>query len=630
MCGIAGILYSNNSDADSAKMAAIGMRDALYHRGPDDAGFWMDDSNGVVITHRRLSILELTPAGHQPMVSPSERFVISFNGEIYNHLELRQKLARSSWRGGSDTETILACIEEWGLITTVKRCVGMFALALWDREERRLALARDRLGEKPLYYGWQGTTFVFASELKAIKRHPQFLAKINTKTIPAFLRLGYIPGPESIWEGIYKLEPGCVAWIRPVPACGSARIESYWSLKEVVAVGQQQPFNGSRREAIDALESHLGVAVRQQMISDVPLGVFLSGGIDSSIVAALMQKASSAPINTFSIGFEAASHNEAPHAKRIAEYLGTRHHEYYVSAREALTAIPDLAEIYDEPFADSSQIPTLLLSRNTARSVKVALTGDGGDELFAGYGRYFHIARQFSNLSRIPPPARQAAAMLVNGLRSIAPQSAYLNKLGAVLAEERLEAIYKFYQSQNQLRLTSLDEGYDPYFSQSSAWPPVNDYVSWMMCADVKTYLPDDLLVKVDRAAMSASLETRAPFLSHELYEFCWSLPPAYKYHDGASKSLLKDVLRRHLPVELFERPKMGFAIPVAKWLRADLLEYAETHLSRAALSSSGFLNADRIGVIWRQHKEGKRDFSATLWNVLTLVSWMEKNRAVN
>jgi asparagine synthase (glutamine-hydrolysing) len=628
MCGIAGFLCPHSFDPDSAKTAAIWMRDALVHRGPDDAGLWMDGSNSVVMMHRRLSIQELSSAGHQPMVSPTGRFVICFNGEIYNHLELRQQLTRSAWRGGSDTETILACIEEWGLITTLKRCVGMFALALWDREEQRLALARDRLGEKPLYYGWQGQNFVFASELKAIKRHPQFLAKVNFKTIPAFLKLGYIPGPESIWEGIYKLEPGCVAWIHPLSGRGSARTESYWSLKEVVAAGQQQPFSGSRLEAIDAVESHLGTAVRQQMISDVPLGVFLSGGIDSSIVTALMQQASSAPINTFSIGFEAESHNEAPHAKRIAEYLGTRHHEYYVSARDAQAVIPDLAEIYDEPFADSSQIPTLLLSRNTARSVKVALTGDGGDELFAGYGRYFHIARQFKRLSLIPPPARKGAAMLVNGLRSLAPQSEPMNKLSAVLAEKRLEAMYRFYQSKNQLKLTSIDEAYDPYFLQSSAWPPVSDYVSWMMCADVKTYLPDDLLVKVDRAAMSASLETRAPFLSHELYEFCWSLPPAYKFHAGASKSLLKDVLRRHLPAELFERPKMGFAVPIAKWLRSDLREYAEAHLSRAALTSTGFLDADRIGGIWCQHKEGKRDLSATLWNVITLVSWMEKNRA--
>ena len=626
MCGIAGFLSPYHVDPHTAKTAAVGMRDALFHRGPDDSGVWIDAKNGVAMTHRRLSILELSSAGHQPMLSPSGRFVICFNGEIYNHLSLRQQLNSSAWRGGSDTETVLACIEAWGLTTTLKRCVGMFALALWDQDERCLALARDRLGEKPLYYGWQDQTFVFASELKAIRRHPQFLGKINHKTIPAFLKLGYIPGPESIWEGIYKLEPGHIAWIRPDPsAC--PRAESYWSFTDVVRAGRQQPFIGSYHDATDALESHLTSAVRQQMISDVPLGVFLSGGIDSSIVTALMQRFSSTPINTFSIGFDIESHNEAPHAKRIAEYLGTHHHEYYLSASDIQAVIPDLPEIYDEPFADSSQIPTLLLSKNTAKSVKVALTGDGGDELFAGYARYFHIARQFNRLSNIPRSVRQAGAMLVNGLRSLTSQVEHLNKLGDLLTEERLEGMYRFYQSKSQLKLTSIEEVYNPYFSQSSTWPLVDDYVSWMMCADVKTYLPDDLLVKVDRAAMSASLETRAPFLSHELYAFCWSLPPSYKYRHGASKALLKDVLTRHLPTALFERPKRGFAIPIAKWLRADLREYADAHLNQTVLRSTGFLNADRIGGLWRQHQEGRRDASATLWNVLTLISWMKRNR---
>jgi asparagine synthase (glutamine-hydrolysing) len=629
MCGITGFFSPTGFEFADAKVTLACMRDRLLHRGPDDAGSWLDAEAGIALGHRRLSILDTSLAGHQPMISDSGRYVLVFNGEIYNHRVIRRQLESLgpvAWRGHSDTETLLTAVERWGLVRTLKTSVGMFALALWDRQERLLAIARDRFGEKPLYYGWLGQTFVFASEIKAIKCYPEFQAKINLKTIPAFLSLGYIPGPESIWEGIYKLEPGHITWIYPERDRWSAKKESYWSLKEVFLSGQQNPFSGSRLEATDALEFKLMAAVQQQMISDVPLGVLLSGGIDSSIVTALAQSGSSAQINTFSIGFEAASHNEAHHAKRIAGYLGTRHHEYYVSARDAQTVIPDLADIYDEPFADSSQIPTLLLSRKTASCVKVVLTGDGGDELFAGYSRYFHIAKQYDLFKSIPITARKGVAMLIRKLRLLAPHSQRLRKLTSVLAAQPLESMYRVYQSMNHVTLTTIDDDYAPYFMNHAHWPEVDDYISWMMCADTKTYLPDDLLVKLDRASMSASLEARAPFLSHEIYEFCWSLPPSLKYHDGASKLLLKDVLRRHLPTELFDRPKMGFAIPIAQWLREDLQEYANTYLNWATLTSTGFLDASVITGMWQQHQRGESDFSATLWNIIILVSWMDRN----
>jgi asparagine synthase (glutamine-hydrolysing) len=627
MCGIAGFLCPHNFDPDSAKTVAISMRDALVHRGPDDAGLWMDVSNGVVMTHRRLSILDLSSAGHQPMVSPTGRFVICFNGEIYNHLDLRRQLARSAWSGGSDTETIMACIEEWGLITTLKRCVGMFALALWDREERRLALSRDRLGEKPLYYGWQGKTFLFASELKAIKRHPDFLPEINRKVIPRFLKLGYIPGPESIWKGIYKLEPGCVVWINTDNSERSIEREKYWSLSEVIASGRRHPFQGNLVDATDELEERLLTATQQQMISDVPLGVFLSGGIDSSIIAAMMQKCSTSAINTFSIGFEAESHNEAPYAKQIANHLGTNHDEFYVSSSDVQGLLANLVELYDEPFADSSQIPTVLLAQHAAKKVKVALTGDGGDELFAGYSRYFHIQKHFDLINRTPATARKIMSMLTRFASRHFNNNDTLTKFHLLISAEPVESIYGIYQSKTHIPLTNISENYNPYYADIAMWPEPNNYIEWMMAADINTYLPDDLLVKVDRAAMGSSLETRAPFLNHELYQFCWSLPSSFKYNNNSSKHMLKKLLENYIPKSLFDRPKKGFSIPIGNWLRSDLNEFASSHLEERSLKSAEFFNIKRISELWVSHKNGARDHSATLWHIIILAAWLQKNR---
>lgn len=629
MCGIVGVFnpygFGNiDIEADITKM-----RDTLIHRGPDDAGIWIDLEAGIALGHRRLAILELTQAGHQPMLSRTGRYLIVFNGEIYNHLVIRNQLPVRQWKGLSDTETLLAGIEIWGLTETLKKCSGMFSIALWDRQHKTLSLARDRLGEKPLYFGWQGSSLVFASELKAFRLFCGFKGELNEGAIISFLQTSYISAPETIWKGIFKLLPGSVIRFSEKDISCIPDVELYWSLKDVVKSGIDNPFLGDDAAAIDALDKHLSSSVKEQMISDVSLGAFLSGGIDSSLIVALMQKSSTKKINTFSIGFDVKNYNEAPYAKKIAEYLGTSHTEYYVTAKDAQAIIPTLSSVYDEPFADSSQIPTILLTRLARTSVTVALTGEGGDELFAGYSRYAHINEHYMRLKNIPRPVLKFLSMCSKTMLNRSGSVGALRKLERILDSNPIEAMYSVYQMQTQLGLSSINsEIFRSYYLDQQRWPQSNDYISWMMCADIMTYLPDDLMVKIDRAAMYSSMETRAPFLSHELYDFCWSLPFLFKKRAGVSKWLLREVLKKYMPSHLFERKKMGFALPIGGWLMTDLRDWADSFLNKDSLREIAVLDADNVMSAWSMHKAGKKDMSATIWNILMLQSWFYNNKS--
>lgn len=647
MCGLAG----GWSPADFAALDAAlpAMSGALRHRGPDADGSWTDPEAGIALGHRRLAILDLSPAGQQPMRSASGRWVIAFNGEIYNHLELRGALQAGglapAWRGHSDTETLLAGFEAWGVAGTVKRATGMFAFAVWDRAQRELTLARDRMGEKPLYYGWQGSgesaCFLFGSELSALKRHPAFCAPIDRGALALYMRHGYVPAPYSIHAGIHKLEPGHL--LRIGASQREPRLERYWSLEQVAASGQADPFAGSDAEAADALESLLRAAIGRQMLSDVPLGAFLSGGIDSSTVVALMQAQSSAPVRTFSIGFHEAGYNEAEHAKAVAAHLGTAHTELYMRPEQALEVIPRLPSIYSEPFADSSQIPTYLVSALARRDVTVALSGDSGDELFGGYNRYVLANRMWGGVSRIPAPLRRLAAAAmrtpsvdawnagVRPVRGLLPGALRLANLGdkihkaaGVLDVRTLDALY--------LGLVShwpdgMVPGASPHpTALDAAMPGLAglDGIHRMMALDALTYLPGDILAKVDRAAMAVSLETRVPFLDHAVVEFAWRLPLAMKLRDGQGKWLLRQVLHRHVPRALLERPKMGFGVPIDTWLRGPLRDWAEALLDEATLRTQGFFDPGPIRARWHEHLSGKRNWQHHLWDVLMFQAWLD------
>jgi len=657
MCGIAGI-FSKSASWDLAKTIKC-MANSLLHRGPDDAGVWVDEAAGIALGHRRLSILDLSPAGHQPMLSISGRYVIVFNGEIYNHMELRLDLEKippglhsSSenivWCGHSDTETLLAGFETWGIEATLKKTVGMFAIALWDREERVLTLARDRIGEKPLYYGWQGDTFLFGSELKALKAHPDFLAEIDRDAICLYLRHCAIPAPYSIYKGIKKLLPGTFLQLslgRDVDNLRALNPKKYWCLAEVVAQGVAAPFVGSDMDAIAVLDSQLKQSVGLQMMADVPLGAFLSGGVDSSTVVALMQAQSIRRVKTFSIGFDEQDYNEANYAKAVAQHLGTEHTELYVSSAEAMQVIPMLGRIYDEPFADSSQIPTFLVSQMARQHVTVSLSGDAGDELFCGYNRYA-LADIWGRIEKVPFGVRRMAGHLV---KSVAPSTwdAFF-KLTANFAtlpvnmSEKLEKL--------ATRLVSVDGVNALYYSLVSEIDNpeqvligAKEPATWltevgmnssfvdpklhMMFMDAMTYLPDDILVKVDRAAMANSLETRVPLLDHRVIEMAWSLPMTMKVRDGKSKWILRQVLYQYVPKQLIERPKAGFAIPLGDWLRGPLRDWVEALLDESRLQQEGFFNAEYIRTAWQVHLEGKRNNSTFLWNILMFQVWLEENR---
>jgi len=626
------------------------MATAILHRGPDDAGVWVDAHAGIALAHRRLSILDLSPAGHQPMCSSSGRFVTAFNGEIYNHSELRTELEAlgraPSWRGHSDTETLLAGFEVWGIEATLKKSIGMFAIALWDKQTHLLTLARDRMGEKPLYFGWQGSgehrSFLFGSELKALKQHPAFAAPIDRDALCLLLRHNYIPAPYSIYQGISKLEPGCLLTVSLEQL--EPKIGKYWNTLEVASAGIKDQFTGSANEAVDALERIAKDAVRQQMMADVPLGAFLSGGIDSSTVVALMQAQSARPVKTFTIGFNEEGYNEAQHAKVVARHLGTEHTELYVTSQQAMDVIPRLPSLYCEPFADSSQIPTFLVSQLARQHVTVSLSGDAGDELFCGYNRYQITKDLWSKISLAPSPLRALAA---KGITSIAPKqwdriarfipgsSQYvsvgdkLHKGAGVLASHIVDELYLGMVSHLRDPSTWVIGGKEPLTRLTGEHAALNglDPVERMMALDAVSYLPDDILVKVDRAAMGVSLESRVPFLDHRIVEFAWSLPLEYKLRDGQTKWPLRQVLYRYVPRELIDRPKMGFGIPLHDWLRGPLREWAEELLGEERLRREGFFHPEPIRQKWVEHLSGQRNWAALLWNVLMFQAWLENEQ---
>ncbi len=643
MCGFAGFLGGISIDAKSDEDVLMSMSRRILHRGPDDGGVWCDTEARIGLGHRRLSIVDLSPAGHQPMVSGGSRYVIAYNGEIYNHLDLRKQLGDVAWRGHSDTETLLAGFDAWGIQHTVERCIGMFAFAVWDRETRTLTLARDRLGEKPLYYGWQGTgnqrVFLFASELKALRAHPSFTAEIDRGALSLLLRHAYVPAPYSIYQGISKLEPGCLLTIsmrQPVPC-----IQTYWSAVSVARAGRSAPFAGSPDEAVNELERLAKDAVARQMMADVPLGAFLSGGIDSSTVVALMQAQSSKPVKTFTIGFREQGYNEAEYAKAVAKHLGTEHTELYITPEQAMAVIPHLPALYDEPFADSSQIPTYLVSQLARQHVTVSLSGDAGDELFAGYNRYQITSSMWRKLALMPIPLRAAIASGITTLSPAAwdrlsgciPGAARhatfgdkLHKGAGVLSSRTVDELYLGLVSQIQNPAEWVINGQEPPTNLTGLRPQLGGLtgVERMMALDAVSYLPDDILCKVDRAAMGVSLETRVPFLDHRLFEFAWRLPLDFKLRDAQSKWPLRQVLYRHVPRELIERPKMGFGMPLHDWLRGPLQGWADDLLDASRLRQEGFFHPEPVRRMWTEHLSGRRNWAHRLWCVLTFQAWLE------
>ena len=652
MCGLVGFIGGEWADGKEQAAGQVrAMAAQIQHRGPDGTGNWTDPERRVALGHNRLAILDLSPAGDQPMVSSSGRFVIVYNGEIYNHEDLRRRLisegAGANWRGHSDTETLLAAIEAWGVRATLERCVGMFGLALWDRQDQVLTLVRDRLGEKPLYYGWQGEgrgrTFFFGSELKAFAVHPAFRGEIDRQALTLYMRHAYVPAPFSIYRGIKKLLPGSYLTYH-VPS-EALQVEQYWSGAEAARKGAAMPLGGSEQEHVDALEQLLSSAVKNQMLSDVPLGAFLSGGVDSSTIVALMQRQSPRPVRTFTIGFHEEGYNEAEHAKAVARHLGTDHTEIYVTPQEAMAAVPALPSIYDEPFGDSSQIPTLLVSRLARRDVTVALSGDGGDELFAGYNRYLITDAYWRKLSRIPRPLRSGLARgmgavspdrwnkLAAAVEPLLPQAARMKLpgekiikgagvLGSGSAKELYHGLISIWQDPASV-VVDGNEAEDAVFGDSAELSGLSD-IERMMVLDMLGYLPDDILVKVDRAAMSTSLETRVPLLDHRVVEFAWSLPMGSKLRSPQTKWALRQVLYRHVPPELIERPKAGFGVPIEAWLRGPLREWAEELLDERRLREEGYLDPGPVRRMWSEHLSGRSNRQHQLWTVLMFQSWLE------
>ena len=684
MCGFAGFLTAPSAGLGGLEVIATLMANAIQHRGPDDSGAWADAQAGIALGFRRLSIIDLSPAGHQPMTSSGGRFVIAFNGEIYNHLEMRAELDAgrphpsplpggegARWRGHSDTETLLAGFERWGVEATLAKTVGMFAIALWDVQTRTLHLARDRFGEKPLYYGWAGSgagrAFVFGSELKALRAFPGFDNTVCRQALAQYMRFMYVPAPRSIYQGIYKLEPGCLISIqgaapmaapvqplRPPAVYESMTLSRWWSLGDVVQAGSSHPIT-DEVEAVNALEQRLGDAVRLQSLADVPLGAFLSGGIDSSAIVALMQQQAMRPVKTFTVGFEEAGFDESPHARAVAQHLGSDHVELFVTAAEAQAVIAQLPAMYDEPFADSSQIPTHLVCRAARQQVTVALSGDAGDELFGGYNRYFWGPRIWNKLGVLPAPLRHALGAAISAV-PVAGWDALCRPVNALLPGGKGIARVGDKAHKLAARLRGVRNLHDLYLSLVSEWqdpaqvvrgegvelvvePPsllddpvpahgVEESQLRMMYRDSLTYLPDDILCKVDRAAMAVSLETRVPFLDHRVAELAWQLPLGMKIRGGQGKWALRQVLYQHVPPELIDRPKAGFGIPVGQWLCGPLRPWAESLLDEKRLQAEGYFFPAPIRQKWAEHLSGQRDHAAGLWAVLMFQAWLAEKGA--
>lgn len=651
MCGFAGF-YTKKNISDEIKLENLSkMSRVISNRGPDGEGFWLDNDSGIAFSHRRLSIIDLSVHGHQPMGSHSNRYIMTYNGEVYNHKSLKAEINKAlehsniSWRGNSDTEVMLAAFDVWGVEESVKKFNGMFAFAVWDIKEKKLYLVRDRIGEKPLYYGWCGESFLFASELKSLREHDEFDRSINMEAIGSFLKYNYIPEPASIYDKIFKLKPGSILCLDmhhihtkelPLPY-------PYWSINQVAIDGLQHPVSYSDKEAVDQLDYLLNQAVERQMVADVPVGAFLSGGIDSSTIVSLMQQQASTRIKTFTIGFQQSDVNEAEYAKAIAAYLKTDHTEMYVSDKEAIDVIPLLPHLYDEPFADSSQIPTYLVSKLARQQVTVALSGDAGDELFGGYNRHV-MANQLETFTANIP--QWAGSLLGATLHALPP--ALLNKLAEldsrVFSKKRIPS-----QLGDKIRKLSnvlsgnKEEIYETLISnfgdiksivnykhfekignkREDHKTTLNNLAHQMMLNDSLTYLPDDILVKVDRAAMGVSLETRVPMLDKDVIEFAWQLPLSMKIRNGKGKWILRQVLSKYIPTEMIERPKQGFSIPLDIWLRGPLVDWAESLLNEQAVNKTGILDAASVQKKWKEHLSGKRNWQHQLWSLLMLQSWL-------
>lgn len=656
MCGISGLWHSSTLPSEDLASLARQMSDQLKHRGPDDSGVFVDPNAGLALGHRRLSVVDLSARGHQPMTSPKGRYVITYNGEVFNHQQLHRELADqgATFLGHSDTEVIVTAIEHWGLERTLQRLTGMFAFGLWDREQRTLTLVRDRIGIKPLYYGWVGRRFVFASELKAIRALPGFSNDINRDALALFLRHGYVPAPHSIFQGIHKLAPGTWLPIGEHTIRQSHDVETihssakpYWSARGVAEYGTTHRSNYTDEQAVDELDTLLRDAVKIRMEADVPLGAFLSGGIDSSTVTAMMQAQSMRPVKTFSIGFGERSFNEAPFAKAVATHLGTDHEELYVTERDALDAVLELPTVFDEPFADSSQIPTLLVSRLARNAVTVSLSGDGGDELFGGYSRYFEAERYRRLTAMLPRVLLEPAAAalkapegtvaqaigqisrrLPRGLRPRNPLNVAAslgNMLGA--AHDRDRYLHLITHWHNALHV--VKNSAEAATTLTNELRQVESLTPFerMMYADLVSYLPDDCLTKVDRASMSASLEVRVPLLDHRVAEFAWRTPLQQKVRHGQGKWILRQVLHRYVPKALVDRPKAGFGAPTGAWLRGPLREWAEELLGEERLRNEGFFNPQVVRRSWESHMAEERDESQKLWNILMFQAWLEHFR---
>ena len=654
MCGLAG--FVDGAPQGDLQAMVCRMAGQLAHRGPDDSGAWVDAQAGVALGFRRLAIVDLSPAGHQPMVSADGRYVIVFNGEVYNFAELRAQLESRGrrFRGHSDTEVMLEAVSEWGLEAAVRKFVGMFAFALWDRRGRVLHLVRDRLGIKPLYCGWQGKVFLFGSELKALRVHPAFNPRISQAALGLYLQLGYIPYPYSIYEGIWKVPPGHILTLPAgaPPSVALAGTAPYWSAREVCENGAANAFQGTEGEAVAELDRLLRDSVRLRMIADVPLGAFLSGGLDSSLVAALMQAQSSHPVKTFTIGFEEQQFDEAAYARRVANHLATEHTELYATARDAMEVIPRLPHLFDEPFADSSQIPTYLLSALTRRHVTVSLSGDGGDELFGGYQRYRRARQFWAVVGWLPQRSREALAQtirvfrpatydrLLGGLAPYLPGLARpstmgerMYRLAEVLAIDNPDDLYSYLVSFWKSPAEVLQAAELPASSPAALGsatpqlpppPRLPGLAERMMFLDLVTYLPEDILAKVDRASMAASLEARVPLLDHRVVEFAARLPISLKIRSHQGKWLLRQVLYRYVPRELVDRPKMGFSVPIENWLRRPLRDWAEELLREDRLRQEGFFHPEPIRTLWAEHLSGQRNWQGHLWSVLMFQAWRE------
>jgi asparagine synthase (glutamine-hydrolysing) len=641
VCGIAGIVdLGRRTDAGVLNATVSAMADTLRHRGPDDSGTWVTAEAGVALGHCRLAILDISPTGHQPMLSRCERYVLVYNGEIYNFAELRQELEACghAFRGHSDTEVLLEACAEWGIDRAVRRLLGMFALALWDRKARTLTLVRDRLGIKPLYWGSFGDIFLFGSELKALLRHAGWRPEIDRASLAAYVRWQYVPAPHSIYKGVHKLPPGHTLTLH---ADGRLADACYWNLREIAQAAKDDRARMAPGEAVDELERLLSDAIRRHMVADVPLGAFFSGGIDSSLVVALMQAQSTRPVRTYSIGFAEAGFDEAPYSKAIARHLGTQHTEFYVAPRDALEILPTLPTWYDEPFADSSQLPTILVSRLARKDVTVALSGDGGDEIFGGYRRYYRADRLRRSLASTPTIGRGAAARLLDALaagegvlgqalprrwRSLSARRT-LHRIAACVGAADDTALYRTLASQvNDPAAYVLQAGEHkgPLWDCTIA-DDIPNFLERMGYLDTVTSLPDQMLTKVDRASMAASLEARVPLLDHRIVEFVWQLPPSMKFQGPReNKLLLRSVLYRHVPRALVDRRKRGFGAPVRAWLRGALRDWAEESLAERRLAEDGLFDPAAIRAVWSEHLSGRANWERLLWRVLMFQAWME------